>query len=183
MAQNHKQRTAFVTFLRQGLNNGLIPGGLTFEQVLRMFDLPQNIPTPEFGITCAWFQDLQFFFDDNGILFCFQLPLKSFNAEQNLPKALNLEWGNFAAELTPETFEELVTAELIPCMKATMIMDEQIYPAIYCLDHLGIMPRFADNAPHKLEYIMVRLIRNFPMLDYESIWPPTESHFHLLSPR
>ena len=173
MNQNyHDQRRAFVQFLRQGLHNQIIPGEFTYEQILQKFNITQASEPVVRGFTYAWFQDLFFWFDENGLLASMSVRLKSnTHRGQALSKALALQWVDFASQLTPETFEELVVDEHIPCLKATMISDEEIYPPIYCLDHLGLMPRFEDEGQHNLYAINICLLRDFPRLSYKTIWP------------
>jgi hypothetical protein len=168
----HEQRSTFVQFLRQGLHDQVMPGGFTYDQIVQKFNLPSNLDRPARGVTCAWFQDLYFWFGDDNLLASIGIRLKpTTEAAKSLPKALNLQWANFARQLTPETFEALVIAEQIPCLKATKILDEEIYPPIYCLDHLGLMPRFEDEGEHHLYGIDVGLLRDFPRLCYEMVWP------------
>jgi len=173
MNQNyHEQRNGFVQFLRQGLHDRVIPGGFTYNQLVQKFNQPPNLECPVGGVPCVWFQDLYFWFDYNYILSSIEICLKP-NTEdtQKLPKILNLQWTDYATQLTPETFEGLVIAEHIPCLKATKVLDEEIYPPIYCLDHLGLQPRFEDDGQHNLYAISVSLLRTFPRLRYEMVWP------------
>lgn len=168
----NKQRSAFAQFLRQGLSDLVIPGGFTFEQIVKKFNLPKNLEFPGDRVTCAWFQDLNFVFDDHHLLAWIGVVLKPITEyDKTLPKVLNLQWEEFASQLVPETFESLILTEQIPCLKATKILDEEIFPPIYCLDHIGIMPRFEDEGRHNLYCLGISLLRTFPRLQYEMLWP------------
>lgn len=181
MSQNYpEQQSDFVQFLRQGLYDLVIPGGFTYDQIVQKFNLPPTLERPGRGVTCAWFQDLYFWFDDNGLLASVGVRLKPTTEDaRNLPKVLNLGWTGFASQLTPQTFEELIIREQIPCLKATKILDEEIYPPIYCLDHLGLMPRFEDEDQYNLYGIDFSLMRTFPRLRYEMVWPKYEPGYLL----
>lgn len=182
---NDNQYHSFVRYLKQGPPIEWRPGQVTYTELVKHFNFAPNDSSqfPKYGE--FWFQDLFFWFDANGVLASLELLTIPFEDHVHLPKLLNIEWTEFAHNLTPEIFEELVVKERIPCLKATKIVDEDIYPPIYCLDHLGIMPRFQEEPPYGLVRIDMCLLRSFPpLLGYQEIWPKpysADSSTYLLS--
>ncbi|MEZ4711503.1 MAG: hypothetical protein R3A44_30195 [Caldilineaceae bacterium] len=166
------QRVLFVQFLRQGLHHQIIPGEFTYDQILNKYNIPHPSEPVIRGFSYTWFRDLYFHFDDDALLASIGIRIKPSTSEiEKLPRALDFQWLDFAGQLTPETFEQLVIDEHIPCLKATQILDEEIYPPIYCLDHLGLMPHFEDEGHYNLDSINICLVRDFPRLSYSTIWP------------
>jgi hypothetical protein len=169
-----EQRTAFIKFLRMGLHDRLIPGGHTYAQILQMFDLsPAEYPQPREGVTYSWFQDVVFYFDENGILLKIEIWLKRrTKSSDSLPKAFNLTWTEYAAKLTPAAFEQLVVEEMIPCLKATHLANGvEIDEPFYCLDHLAIKARFQQTGKQHLFRLDLSLYRHMPGFVFRKLWP------------
>lgn len=166
----------FIMYLRQGLLVDWLPGQATYTQLINKFNLPEDKHQIFPGYGGPWYQDVHFFFNQNKILTNLELCLTIQEDDVTLPVLLNVPWFSYAHAFTPKTFEDLVVAEQIPCLKATKIGDEEIYPPIYCLDHLGIMPRFQEDPPYRLIQLDMRLLRAFPpLLEYQEIWPKAMS--------
>lgn len=172
-ASEQEQRTAFVKFLRMGLHDRLIPGGHTYAQILQMFGLSSTIyPQPTEGVTYNWFQDVVFYFDENGILLKIEIWLEVPKRDRHLPKALNLTWMDYAARLTPAAFEKLVVKEMIPCLRAThLATGVELDEPFYCLDHLAIIARFHQKGRRHLFRLDICLYRYMPHFVFRKLWP------------
>lgn len=168
---NNTYYQSMIHYLKHGPQIEWRPGLVTYSEVVEQLGIKTSKKPrfPNYGD--SWFQDLYFWFDENEVLASLDLFLEPHEGHTHLPKLLNIEWFHIANKLTPETFEHLVVQEHIPCLKATTIGDDDIYPPIYCLDHLGIMPRFQEEPPYHLMRINMRLSRSFPILEYLEIWP------------
>ena len=165
-----EHRLDFAHFLRNGFELAKLLG-LPFDDVKSKMSIPKHAKMPEFGLETDWFQDLSFWFDENGNLISIELLLTVSPHRRGSPCLLNYTWFESASKFVPNVFEKFLIEEKIPCLRTSTEAGSIFIPPIYILDRVGMMPRFDKNKEHLLESIDMRLMRDFPRANYVPVWP------------